>query len=372
MFGKIPKKITKAKTLLLGIYNYNVLRRFGTLPPSELQINITYRCDSRCRMCNIWKMRPQRELSYTDWKKIMRDPIFLNINRLTIAGGEPTLNPELENLTKLFIDSMPKLKFLSLVTNGLNHTAVVRLEKLLRTIKLNPDLNFSITVSIDGVEETHEKMRRVPKAFEKASGTVLALKKLQRKYDFWLGVSCVVCRENLLEVSGLERWCRKHLVPLNYQLVGFHTSYVRNMETKKELDFKNKDKKYLYDFLSRLSSTRSRSEVMTYYWCDMLRMYKSRKSRTTPCPFVIDAFTLDSLGDVYYCLSERRIGNFRNGKPIREIYFDSKNIEFRKKLTQNSCLGCNSACNVRSAIRYNFFKYAWFYLTGRLGSEGVY
>lgn len=372
MLTRSKKKILKATTLIQGIYNYNVLRNYKILSPSELQINITYHCNSRCLMCNIWKMKPKNELAYGKWQKIMSDPIFSTINRLMIAGGEPTLHPELIKLVKLFVDSMPKLKFLSIVTNGFSPQTPAILEKAFSAIKSKADLHLSITVSIDGVGEMHETMRRVPKAFEKVKNTVMTLKALQEKYDFWLGVSCVISRKNLYGVKEVEKWCQTCKIPFNYQLVGFHKAYVQNMETKNELDFQNEDKKYLYRILQGLSSPRYLQDVMSYYWNDMLHMYKNNTLRTTPCPFVSDAFAIDSLGDVYYCLSERKIGNCRKDGNVGKIYYDPKNIAFRKKIAETICLKCNSACNVRSALRNNFLKYIWFYLTGRRGPVGVY
>ena len=114
----MKNKLKKILTLLQGVYSYNILSHFKPLSPTELQINVTYKCNSRCQMCHIWKMKPKNELKFFEWQKIMKDPIFLTTRRLMIAGGEPILHPKLIKLVKLYLDSMSQLQFLSLTTNG--------------------------------------------------------------------------------------------------------------------------------------------------------------------------------------------------------------------------------------------------------------
>lgn len=368
-------RLKKTLTLLKGIYSYNLLRYFKTLPPTALQVNITYRCNSKCQMCQIWKMRPRNELSFLEWQRIVTDPIFSEVKYLTIAGGEPVLHPELINLMDLFIKSMPKLQFLSLITNGFLTDQVISATKILSNLCQERRINLTVNVSLDGIGSVHDEMRRVPNAFERTKATILALKSLQRKSRLWLVVACVVCRKNLHHLNKIQNWCEEEEIPFNHQLIGFHETYVQNMDKKHELEFRKEDKERLYSLLAQLTSERSfknpRSYLKSYYWNDMLHLYQGGL-RSTPCPFLLDAFVLDSLGDVYYCLSERTIGNCRKDGNVSKIYYDPKNLAFRKKMAETSCLRCNSACFVASAITKDFKKFLWFYLTGRRGPVGVY
>lgn len=364
-------KFKKLLVLSKNIFNYNFLRHFKPLKPTALQINITYRCHAKCQMCHIWKMKPKNELSFAEWKKIIQDPIFSTIEKLSIAGGEPLLHPNLIKLTRLFINSMPKLQSISLVTNGLLPDLTVSRVRDLINLCGEKDINFWVSVSLDGTGQTHQLMRGVPKAFEKTSKTILGLKSLQSKYDLGLGVGCVICHKNLHKLKELEKWCQKHKIPLNFQLVGFHKTYVQNLEKQSELDFKEKDKKSLYKLLKKLASKRSIKNIMSYYWHDMLWMYKEKGRRTTPCPFLLDALVIDSLGDVYYCLSEKKIGNCRKGKTVSEIYYDSHNLRLRQQRARTVCLKCNSACFVHEGLKKDFKKFIWFYLTGKHGSVGL-
>ena len=100
------------------------------------------------------------------------------------------------------------------------------------------------------------------------------------------------------------------------------------LETKKNVDFVSKQKNKLFEVLEKLAIRGSVRNLRSYYWKDLLHMYRDGKSRSTPCPFLKDQFVIDSFGDVYYCLSERPIGNFRGGKRISDIYYDKDNLQF--------------------------------------------
>lgn len=361
------QKIKKIINLITGIYAYNVHWRFNTVNPTALQINVTYKCNSRCQMCRIWQMRPKNEVTFDEWRGIMKDEIFRTIRNLIVAGGEPILHPEILKLIQLFISSMPHLESLTLVTNGLLKEKTISVVTKMASMLGKKNINFSVSISMDGIGKTNDEIRGVKNAFKMTSGTIFELKKLQKKNKFWLGVGAVVCRKNLYETGKIKEWCRRNKIPLNFQLVGFHKSYVQNINQKNELDFSEKDKQPLFSLLKKLTQEKSirdlRFYLRAYYWQDMLNMYQGA-TRTTPCPFIFDAFALGSLGDVYYCLSEKQIGNVRQGRSVSEIYYDPNNLIYRKKMSMTVCLHCNSGCMISSALGKDFKRFAWFLLTG--------
>lgn len=360
-------------TIIRGFYEYNVLRHFRVLPPRQLQINVTYRCNARCSMCNIWQMEPRAEMGLEDFARVLDDGIFRSIERLTLAGGEPSLRQDLIPLTELFIDKMPRLGSLTLITNGLAVERILADTKALLEICGKRKINLNISVSLDGVGQVHDEMRNIPGAFARVERCLVGLKELQASHPFWLGVGCVITRKNLYHLRELQDWCDERGIELGFQLVGFHETYVANVEQREELDFTAADKEYLFNLLQELATQRSPSNFMAYYWYDMLKMYRDGRPRQTPCPFAVDSFVLDAYGDVYYCLSERKIGNClikaMNGSvaqnPCSAIYYHPENLRFREALKRSSCAHCNSGCFVNIGIKKDLKKYLWFLLTGK-------
>ena len=369
------RKLTTARwdNILRGFYEYNILRHFRVLPPRQLQINVTYRCNARCTMCNIWQMPEREELDVQGFSHLLHDPLFHDIERLTLAGGEPSVRHDLPQLTRLFMDKMPHLASLTLITNGLAVERILTHSQAMLDLCTERGASFNVSVSLDGVGQIHDEMRGVPGAFDRVERSLMGLKELQAsaQVPFWLGASCVITRKNLYHLPELKTWCQERGIDLGYQLVGFHETYVANVEQRGNLDFDELDRDYLFAFLDQLASDRSPSNFLAYYWNDMLAMYRDGRTRQTPCPFAVDSFVMDAYGDMYYCLSERKIGNCMAklaedpwlSQPCSAIYYDPDNLAFRDELTRTVCQRCNSGCFVNVGVKKDLKKYLLFLAT---------
>ncbi len=355
-----------------GVYEYNVLRHLRTLQPRQLQVNVTYRCNARCAMCNIWQMPERHEMSVDEMGRVAEDPIFESIERLTLAGGEPSLRHDLVPLTEVLLARMPRLRSVTLITNGLAVERILDDTHKLLALCGPLGISLNVSVSLDGVGAIHDEMRNVPGAFGKVERCLVGLQELQREQRFWFGASCVITRKNLYHLVELQDWCAERNIELSFQLVGFHETYVANVEQRSELDFDQDDQEHLFRFLSGLAAGRSPTNVMPYYWNDMLKMYRDGRPRQTPCPFTVDSFVLDVYGDMYYCLSERRIGNCLDAASdnarfdgCSAVYYDRGNLAFRAGLWRTACQRCNSGCFVNVGIKKDLKKHLWYWLTGR-------
>ena len=80
------------------IYNYYVSPGFGRSKyqyPTHVNFPITDNCNSKCRMCNVWKDKSENELLPEQIEQIYSDKLFKNVQHLGISGGEPTLRKDL-------------------------------------------------------------------------------------------------------------------------------------------------------------------------------------------------------------------------------------------------------------------------------------
>jgi MoaA/NifB/PqqE/SkfB family radical SAM enzyme len=363
----IVRRVKKIKDLSRGLWDYHVLSKIKPLTPNKVMINLTYWCNSKCIMCNIWQMKPKKELGFKEWKEIMKDPIFDGIESLTVSGGEAILHPEFTKNVSLFINSMPRLYELNLITNGFLTNKVVCEVREISKFCQEKHITFSVSVSIDGVGKVHEKVRRIPGAFLKLKKTLVELNKLKDAYGFNLGCSTVILRQNLDEVEKVAEWAKKQGIVHSFQIVGFHETFVNNLESEEDIGFREENREQLVKLLTKLSQDRS-SLFKSYYWKDILEMYTKNSDRSTPCPFLQDQFVIDSLGDVYYCLSESKVGNFLGKKTISQIYFDPKNLERRKRMWSTVCRKCNSGCDVETALKKDGVRYLRYRLTGKLSN----
>lgn len=361
------EKLKKIGEIWGGFWRYNIESKFRPLTPRSLMINLTYKCNSRCVMCNIWQIRPKHEVTFTQWKKIMRDSVFKDIRNLTISGGEPVLYADYVKSVKLFIDSMPKLRRLVLNTNGFLpkkiEESVIEIAKYCQ----KKNVKLAVSVSIDGVLEVHDKLRRIKNGFEKASETIRRINKISKKYHISVGVSTVILRQNVKHYYEMKKWLEENKISGGFQIVGFHKDFLKNAKEEKKLGINSSVKSDFLEVLANVRDSKGKFSLTRYYWQDMIEMYGNGTNRSTPCSFLKDDFVIDSLGDVYYCLSVRPIGNFlKEKKSVGEIYFDKKNLLFRKNLPKRDCQNCNSGCNATNGIAFDAKRYIWYKLTGRL------
>jgi MoaA/NifB/PqqE/SkfB family radical SAM enzyme len=351
-----------------GAFDYNVRSHLTTLQPKILQLITNYRCNARCAMCNIWQLPHKHELTVAEFKALMDpDPIFDGIDQLTVAGGESSLRTDLVELVDYLTGRMTKLRTLSLVSNGFLPKRILEQVTAVLGVIEPRGIKLSMSVSLDGIGTLHDQVRGIPGAFDKAMETLSGLKALQRQHDFWLGTGFVVMHQNLRYAREFRAWARGLGLDVGFQLVGFHESYVSNLDVQNDVDFQPEDRADLIAFMQELAGERSLRNYPAFYWADMVRMYRDGAPRTTPCPFKLEGLALDAYGDVFYCLSTPRIGNVLDEKrSVGEIYSDPKNLSFRaEQMAKQMCPGCNSACGTEIALKKDVKQYVRFLVTGR-------
>ncbi len=147
------------------------------------------RCNARCLMCDIWKANSEkRELSEADLLPHLESFEKLGVQRAVLSGGEALMHPNLWRLAELMVDRGIKL---TLLTTGL--TLEQHAPQAARWLD-------EITVSLDGSAELHNKIRNIPRAYERLCAGVAAVKR-ERPALRITGRS-VVQRENFFDLGG--------------------------------------------------------------------------------------------------------------------------------------------------------------------------
>jgi radical SAM protein with 4Fe4S-binding SPASM domain len=149
--------------------------------PTSISFTITNACNLRCKMCGQWSeegyIRKDKNvfrqlLILDDWKRLVDELAAHKISSLLIRGGEPFLFPGIIELLE-YINS--KDIFISIDTNG---TLLKKYAAdLLRIGKVH------ITVSIDGPEDIHDKVRGVKGCFRKIEEGLILLSELEKNSD---------------------------------------------------------------------------------------------------------------------------------------------------------------------------------------------
>ena len=131
--------------------------------PTFLLLEITERCNCRCRMCRIWENKERKELDINDFERLFRDPLWRNLRILSLTGGEPFLRHDLIDIILLAARHLPRLERISFPSNGILTKHIMDTVKAILS-SLPAHIDFKIGISIDGVEDVHDQHHRREKA----------------------------------------------------------------------------------------------------------------------------------------------------------------------------------------------------------------
>ncbi|MCD6483222.1 MAG: radical SAM protein [Candidatus Aenigmarchaeota archaeon] len=192
---------------------YHSFRAFGypKILPFNYTFSLTYRCNSRCKTCNIWKIQKNfanEELTEKEWKKIIKSlsnsPFWM-----TISGGEPFLRFDIDRIVKYSIKKN-KPRFITIPTNGLINSRD-KIEKILKTSKKTI---LIINFSLDGIGKNHDYIRGISGNWEKLVKNYFLVKELKDKFDnLVIGIHTVISKWNYSEIPKIYSYVENNLKP---------------------------------------------------------------------------------------------------------------------------------------------------------------
>lgn len=190
--SNIQKKID-----MLSVYDqFEELKKKPQL--LQLFLEVTSRCNARCEHCgsSCGEKIPKDEIETEYLLKTLKeiaDKYDSNQIMLNVTGGEPFLRKDVFEIMEYAI----KLGF----HWGVTSNGMLIDEKMAK--KIEDTKMESISISIDGLKETHESFRRVPGSFDKILN---ALKLLRKNPNIkWLQVTTVANKKNFQELEELYK-----------------------------------------------------------------------------------------------------------------------------------------------------------------------
>ena len=151
-----------------------------TLP--VLVIYAHTRCNCRCVMCDIWKTAEHREFTVAQLEAQLPAMERLKVRWVVFSGGEPLMHSDLFALTRPLRARGIRV---TILTTGL------LLERFAAQVVQHVD---DVIVSLDGSDEIHDRIRRVPGTFQAIARGVEALHALAPEYR--VTARCTVQKEN--------------------------------------------------------------------------------------------------------------------------------------------------------------------------------
>jgi len=304
--------------------------------PTDAVLAVTYRCDSKCRMCNIWKLDPQELLGVDDYGKIPS-----SLKDINISGGEPFLRKDIIDVINT-VNEKCRGPRIVISSNGFRTERIIEVMETLR--KTIP--NIGIGISIDGVGEKHDQIRGVEGAYQKATATLL---QLQERGFTNVRIGFTAMNDNAHEMKAVyDLAC----------LMGFQ--FTTSVAQNSEIYFSTQENTGVSDealqdamgyvIKKELASGHPKRWMRAYFESGSL-LFNREQRRLLPCKAGIEFFYLAPEGLVYPCLSiPEQMGNLRE-QSFEEIWESDRAKAVRKQI--DGCEQCWMICTARSALREN-------------------
>jgi MoaA/NifB/PqqE/SkfB family radical SAM enzyme len=325
--------------LLSRLPAYVAFRRLGRPKPFpfNLVVSVTYRCNSRCKTCNIWK-RTAHELTTEEWEQIF-SKIGTRPYYLTFSGGEPFLRDDIADIVAAAV-RLCKPAIITIPTNALLAGVVPQRVKEIATVA--DGAQVGINVSLDGVGEAHDAIRGVKGNYEKALETYRQLRALQFP-NLTLGIHTVVSRFNVEQIAEIYKELSK-LEP---------DSYISEVaEERVELDTTGADitpsaEQYapVADFLTAqarnghfVGLARLTQGFRAYYYQLAKRILAERR-QVIPCYAGFSSAHIAPDGDVWACCTRAEpLGNLRETNyDLAPIWVGEAAEAMRRSIAAGEC-----------------------------------
>jgi len=336
-----------------------LLTNLGFSFPYQINFAITYKCNSRCKFCNIWRVKSKNELSLDEIKKMASKSKFINWIRLT--GGEPFLRHDYVDIVKTFKENCKGLYLLSSPTNAiaydLTFNAVNRVLKFFRK-------KYVITISLDGYEELHDKIRGIKGNWKRAIKLYKKLSKIKEKYsnlEVYFGYT--IYPENLGAFEKTYESVKseiKDISPNEFNINLFEVSgvYYHNLNMQKTNDYVKGATEEIKNILRLRKKRLSSIDIIQQKYLELAIKFLEKRRTPIKCNILNLSCFIDPYGNVFPCtVFGERLGNLReNDYDLKKILNSKKAKEIKRKTINLECPNCWTPCEAHQLIISNLLK----------------
>lgn len=315
---------------------------------------VTWRCNLRCFMCDVWKKTDHDDMSPDEARAIFKQMPRLDTLRLT--GGEPFLRRDFQQLVGAILE-VTEPTVLHLTTAGVMYERIVEFARTFGSKKLH------LKVSVDAVGDRHDEIRGYRGLYNKSLRTLRTLAELREQYGFYLGVNQTISDRNWDHIEPLREAMGELGIPVHYAIATDHyTLYRLNTSKEKEKpnmrsvslsDFTPEQLQYIFDQLDRRDAIHDVPEwiVQRYYLHGLKnRLLKGIEYPKPQCIELHNHMRLMPNGDVMTCVYYPNVvGNLRQ-QTLQEVW-NGPAIQPQRQLVKK-CNGCWAGCEVKPNAIY--------------------
>jgi MoaA/NifB/PqqE/SkfB family radical SAM enzyme len=303
-----------------------ILREFTErLKPIRIWYEVTDRCNSRCKGCNIWRKKATPDpLTISEIERTFRDPLFSEMEFILNSGGEAVIRKDIEEILLTEHRVLPNAA-LHLSTNGILGERIIQVTKTM----LQHNIPLEIGVSLDGIGPKHDEIRGVPGNYEKTNWLLKELVSMREKYDGKIKplVGLTLTNNTVDSYEEVKSYTQELNLPFCVQWYNESPFYDN---VGKVSQCSDRDKEKMFEIVQSLDNG-----LLKKKWIDWLQG-KSIKFRC----FAMHTFcVLKCNGDIVPCLSlwDLKAGNVKEKTPSEVWHSDAAR---KAREAVRNCPGC--------------------------------
>ncbi len=315
----------------------------------DLFIEVTSRCNARCEHCgsSCGDFVPKDEISAEDLKKTLKS-ISEHYNPkdilLNITGGEPLVRRDLFEI----MDYANKLGFRwGMTSNGM----LINDDIIKKMVDTNME---TVSISIDGLKETHEKFRKVPNSFDRI---IEGIKKMQDTPSIKIvQVTTVANKKNINELEDIYKLMLD--LGIKYWRV-INVDPIGRAKDNKDILLDKDDYKFLFNFIKE---KRKENKIVVEYGCSHyldIPLEKELRDTYFYCVTGLYVASILSNGDIFVCPNVERRKEFVQGNIKTDDFVDvwENKFEFFRSDDRLKCDKCNKCSKWKYCLGDSFHTF---------------
>ncbi|MDI3546996.1 MAG: hypothetical protein PWR10_648 [Halanaerobiales bacterium] len=337
------KSIKNDLSIIFGIKEY----------PKVVNFPITSLCNCRCKMCNVWKRENREEHMMTPEEigEVFSNELFKEVVGVGLSGGEPFLRKDILDVIKFIINSTPKLKWISIISNGLLKNKILEVLPKIEELCRKNNIDFSIMFSLDGIGEVHNKIRGNRFSFDNLNALLDALD--NRGFDYSL--STTIVKDNIHDLYNVLNYAKDRGKYIKFR-IATQIDRLYNADLRSNFEFNREEKIKIAKFLEGLINNYESKIDQKIFYKSLIDQLIENKPRGAGCDWKNRGISLDPEGNLYYCFTKSPLLGNALKEDLKNLYF--LNVKKRKDILKNHCDYCihdyNGIHNIKTILKYKF------------------
>lgn len=323
--------------------------------PVKLNLAVTYWCQYRCKTCNIWRKRPQDELTTDELLEFVRRN--RRFSWADVTGGEIFLRQDIGDVLDAMMADWKQLVLLHFPTNGyLTDRIVAMSEKLAR----RRAAQLVVTVSLDGDEALNDEIRGIEGGYRHQMETFRALRRIP-------GVRAVLgmtlSASNVGRFEETFRACRRDAPGLTIE--DFHLNVMQvsgHYYDNEDLDGATPGQEEAGAEIALYRHLRGRPTGPASWLeeCYLRGVQSFLKDGRMPmrCHALRSSCFIDPWGTLYPCITySRPLGSLREtGMELLPLWNAAETRRVQGEIWEDRCPRCWTACEAYPSILGNLLR----------------